>query len=87
MQDASVYQAQDPRVLEWASQESRILLTHDKRTMPGYVYARLASGKSTPGVVIVSDKISLGQAIEELLLILVASEASEWTNTVVFLPL
>jgi hypothetical protein len=49
VQDTEVYQADDPTVLEWASKEGRILLTHDVRTMPKYVYERVVAGLSVPG--------------------------------------
>ncbi len=37
VQDTEVYQSDDPRLLEWAAQQGRILLTHDVKTIPGYV--------------------------------------------------
>lgn len=87
VQDTPVYMEGDDRVLEWASQENRILLTHDKRTMPRYVRARIAAGKPVPGVFIVSDQISIGQAISELQLIIAVSEPTEWVNRVIYVPL
>ena len=40
-----------------------------------------------PGLVIISQDLDIGRAIEELLLVWAASEAEEWENTVIFLPL
>lgn len=34
LQDTPLFSAPDERVLEWAAQEHRILLTHDRRTIP-----------------------------------------------------
>jgi hypothetical protein len=42
-QDVGFSGAQDPRVLEWAAQEGRVLLTHDVSTMTAHAYARGSS--------------------------------------------
>jgi hypothetical protein len=40
-----------------------------------------------PGVFVVSDRLSIGQAIEEILLINEYSEQAKWNGRVVYLPL
>jgi predicted nuclease of predicted toxin-antitoxin system len=87
VQDSSVYQATDPQVLEWATQEGRILLTHDIKTMVGFANARLEAGLPMAGVIAVRLTLPFSQVIDNLLLILGASEPSEWENRIVFLPL
>ena len=87
VQDTSIYQADDTKVLEWAARENRILLTHDVETMVGYASERIAAGLPMPGVIVAHDTLSIGQVVEDLLTILGASEMSEWENLVTFLPL
>jgi hypothetical protein len=87
IQDTQIYQSEDPEVLEWVAQEGRILLTHDTRTMPNHAYQRVKGGNALPGVFVINDQMPIGQAIEELLTIIGASNAAEWENLVVFLPL
>jgi hypothetical protein len=87
VQDTEMFQKDDPTVLGWLAKEVRILLTHDVKTMPNYAYQRVKLGLPMFGVIIVRKQMPVGQAIEELLTILGASEASEWENRVVFLPL
>ena len=87
IQDTQMYKASDPDVLEWVAHENRILLTHDARTIPKHTYERIEAEQPVPGVFIVDDQMPIGQAIEELLLLIVASKAGEWENLVVFLPL
>lgn len=87
VQDTALYQADDPRVLEWAAQEGRITLTHDVNTMPKYAYARASAGLSMPGVIAVQPGASIAEVIEDMLLILEASDAEEFQNQVVYLPL
>lgn len=87
VQDTEVYQADDPTLLEWATHEGRIIITHDARTMPKYLYERLNDGKNTTGVIIVRDNMPIGEAISEILLLLGASQPEEFENQVVYLPL
>lgn len=74
-------------MLEWVTQEKRILLTHDTATMPTHAYQRVKDGKALLGVFIINDALPIGQVIEELLTIAEASTIEEWENQVVFLPL
>ncbi len=66
VQDVELPGAKDPEILEWAAAELRVILTHDRRTFPGFAYD---SGLAMPGVIVVSDQISAGQAIDELTLL------------------
>jgi hypothetical protein len=38
--------ADDPAILELASREQRVIITHDLRTIPKYAYERIKSGMS-----------------------------------------
>lgn len=87
VQDTEIVEADDPTVLAWAASENRILLTHDVNTMSKYAYERLAAGLFMPGVFEVSTNLPIGQAIEELILIIGASESEEWVGQVRHLPL
>ena len=42
------------------------LLSHDRRTIPNFAYARVTSGAALPGVFLVSNEMPTGQAIEEI---------------------
>jgi hypothetical protein len=87
VQDLEIAGADDPIVLAWADQAGRILLTHDERTVPHYAYERLAAGQSIAGVIVASDSLPIGTVIEEILLIVECSSASEWINQLQRLPL
>jgi predicted nuclease of predicted toxin-antitoxin system len=76
----------DPQVLALAAQENRILVTHDRRTMPRHFADFIGTQKSF-GVVIIAQKVNVSVAIEELVLIWAASDAEEWLNLIVDLPL
>ena len=69
IQDAGLLGKVDPVVLEWASSDNRILLTHDGSTMTKHVYERLEAGKRIPGVFEIGQNIPIGDVIDDLLLI------------------
>ena len=78
----------DPALLELADQQDRILLTYDRHTMTRHFRDRLDVGKSTPGVFILpQQRSSIGEIIEWLLLVWTASQAEEWRDRIVYLPL
>jgi predicted nuclease of predicted toxin-antitoxin system len=87
VQDTEVVGEDDPTVLAWAAEEGRILLTHDRATMPDFAHARVAAGEPMPGVFVLNDRLPVRQAIDEILLIDDCSEPSEWEGLVLYLPL
>jgi predicted nuclease of predicted toxin-antitoxin system len=87
VQDVGLRTADDPTILAWAAAEGRILLTHDRATMPYYAYERVRSGQPLPGVFVIRNKPPFGPMIEEILLVALCSEPSEWQDRVEFLPL
>ncbi len=86
-QDVGLRGAVDDVVLEWSDTNERVLLTHDGRTMPKHVRNRLASGAHLPGVFIVDDLASIGECVEDILLLAECSEQSEWRDQINYLPL
>ena len=87
VQDVGLRGADDPSVLAWAANEHRLLLTHDATTVTKHVYARIRDGQPSPGVVEVSLSVPVGQAIQDLLLLVECSLDDEWNDQVVYLPL
>ena len=87
VQDVGLTGLDDPEILEWADLQRRIVLTHDRRTMPNFVYQRIALGKSTSGLIVMKPTISISVAVEDILLINSVSTQIEWKNMVQFLPL
>lgn len=76
----------DPQVLELAVSEGRILVTHDRRTIPLHFRKRLDEGKSSPGVFLVSQFESVGPVVEAILMVWSASQEMEWRNQIFHLP-
>jgi hypothetical protein len=74
----------DSAVLLKSAALDRILVSHDRRTMPAH-FARFLRGRSSPGLIIVPQDLDM--AIDDLLLIWAATEAKEWRGKVGYLPL
>ena len=87
VQDVGFRQIDDPIILDWAATNDRIVLTHDRSTMPDFAYARFSRGEAMPGLFVVSNKMPIGQAIDELLMLATCSEQDEWKGLVLYLPL
>jgi len=77
----------DPAVLALASEQDRILVSHDFQTMPRHFGDFLQAGDSTPGVLLVPQYLPIGEAVDELVLIWNASDADEWENRILGIPL
>jgi len=87
IQDVGLAGADDPTVLRWAAAEGRVLVTHDVSTLTHYAYERVRAKEAMPGVFEVPRSVSVGQAIENLLLLAECSLEGEWEGQVRYLPL
>lgn len=87
VQDVQLSGADDPTVLAWAAQEERVLLTHDVATITRYAYERIAQGQPMPGVIEVRTDASVGQVIEDILIILECLTTGELDGQILYLPL
>ena len=76
----------DLEVLLIAAHAGRIVVSHDRRSMPAH-FARFIESHASPGLIVVSQDIDIGTAIEELLLIWAASESEEWRGQIGFVPI
>jgi hypothetical protein len=86
-QDTPLTGADDQTLLKFAADEGRILLTHDVETLVGYAWERVRSGMAMPGVIAALTNRSIGQVIEDLEILLLASRPEEFEAQILFLPL
>ncbi len=77
----------DLEVLTLAAQQQRVLVSHHLGTMPAHFRALRSAGGHSAGVLLVPERLDIAIAIEKMLLIWTASEASEWENRLEWLPL
>ena len=53
--------------------------------MPAH-FARFVTQATSAGLLIVSQTLDIREAIEQVLLVWVASDGEEWVNRIIFLP-
>jgi hypothetical protein len=79
-------EAADLQLLMRAAQEGRIIVTHDRKTMPRHAVRLMRAGKDFTGLIVVPRTLPLRQAIEDLELIITCSTNDEWVNVIRYLP-
>jgi hypothetical protein len=78
--------ANDPALLAWAAEQGRIVLTHDRQTMPKHAYDRVRSHQPMPGLIVVSDRMPVGEAIELLAMHIDCGMPKDFEYTVTYIP-
>lgn len=84
--EAGLQGLDDESVLALTAREGRILVSHDRRTMPIH-FTNFIATKTSAGIILISQDLSIAQAAEDLVLIWEASEAEEWVNRLDSIPL
>jgi hypothetical protein len=85
-EEAELSGKRDLEVLEIAAGLQRLLVTHDRKTMPK-AFGAFASRSQSFGVLVVPQKLNLRTGIDELLLIWALSDAEDWLNVISPIPL
>ncbi len=87
-QDAIPEDTPDPAVLAWAASENRVLITNDRNTMVGFAHQRAGAGEPMPGLIATTNEQSLGEAIDDILVIAeLMAEDEVRAQVVLYLPL
>ena len=79
--------ALDPDIMLWCEANGFLLVTSNRKSMPVHLGAHLTSGHHVPGIFVLNPNMTMGETIEELLLIWGASEAEEYRDLLLYLPL
>jgi len=75
----------DARVLKVTADFDRILVTHDRRTMPLH-FAAFIQHTQYPGVIVIAQNVPIVVAISELYKIWVDDEHDDYINRIVDVP-
>lgn len=76
----------DPEILTWCEMNEFSLVKNNRSSMSVHLKAHLEAGQHVPGIFILDASMSLGQTIDELLLIWGAASPQEYADLVNFLP-
>jgi hypothetical protein len=85
VQDVGLIQSPDPRILQYAAEHRRVVVTHDRNTMVSRARDRIDSGQAMAGVVVVEQLINIGKAIQELGTLAQAGEPGDLDGQILFL--
>jgi Domain of unknown function (DUF5615) len=83
--EAGLEGIKDPEVLAIAAQDCRVLVTHDRKTMPTE-FGQFISSQTSSGVLILSQNLPISEAIDAIILVWEASTAEEWVDQIMTLP-
>ncbi len=83
---ATPFGTPDPQNLLAAETMERILLTRDKKTMPGHLQDHHNAGHHTWGVLMMKRGHRLKRFFDELMLIWGATNADEWRDVPLYIP-
>jgi hypothetical protein len=77
----------DPEILLWCEEYDFILVTNNRRSMPVHLTEHINRGHHVPGIFILNPNLSVGQNIDELMLIAEGSFDDEYQDQIIYLPL
>lgn len=85
--EAGIGGASDIEVLIHAHRAGLIAVSHDVNTMKGLAERRIREGLGISGLFLVPQRRRTRDAAESLVLVWSASQAEEWRDRIVYLPL
>jgi len=76
----------DPEILCWCEENGFVLITGNRKSMPAHLRTHLTQGRHVPGIITLNAEISVGQTIEELILIAEEGTVSDYQDRIEDLP-
>jgi len=76
----------DLEILERAAAANRVLVSHDRGSMVHHFRNRLAAGKPSPGLLIVSQGAPIGPVVESIIVFWSVSDAAELRDQAYHVP-
>jgi hypothetical protein len=77
----------DPEILSRCEEYGFILVTNNRRSMSVHLKDHLEKNQHIPGIFILNPQLTIGQNIEELLLIAEGSYYDEYQDQIIHLPI
>ena len=74
----------DRDVLEWAAQEMRVLLTHDRGTMRAEAVRRVNQKRLMPGLIIIPQEQRFGSYIDQIIDVFTYDDLGMWNDRIEF---
>ncbi|APB33165.1 hypothetical protein GlitD10_0849 [Gloeomargarita lithophora Alchichica-D10] len=83
--EAELEGIKDHDVLSIAARDGRVLVTHDRKTMPTE-FGQFITSQTSFGVLILSQNLPMSGAIDAIILVWEVSTAEEWINQIMTFP-
>lgn len=77
----------DPEILFWCEEYNFVLVTNNRKSMPVHLSEHIAEGHHMPGIFILNPNLSVGQNLEELILLAEYSFDNEYQDQIIHLPI
>ena len=77
----------DPAILEWCEKNQFNLITNNRKSMPQHLSDHLAAGHHVPGIFTINLEVPMGLIIDQLILIISASDEDEYIDRITYIPL
>jgi hypothetical protein len=74
----------DPEILIWCKEYDCILVTNNRKSMPVHLVDHIASKHHIPSIFILSPKLSIGENLDQLILITEGSFETEYQDRIEF---
>lgn len=75
----------DPEILCWCEENNFILITNNRKSMPIHLVDHLAQERHAPSIITLNAEMSIGETIEELILIAEAGSADDYQDRIEYL--
>jgi hypothetical protein len=75
----------DPELLRWAEREGRILVSWDKRSLPGHLARHLQAGHHVPGIFLLREHFTIPQVLAYLVQA-AATDPLGWQDRIAYIP-
>jgi hypothetical protein len=77
----------DPEILSWYEENDFVLVTNNRKSMPAHLLDHIDQGHHIPGIITLNIEMSIGETLEELLLIAELGESNDFQDRIEYLPL
>lgn len=84
---APPFETPDPDILRWCEKHGFVLVTNNRKSIPGHLQHHLAEGGHMPGILEMNPNMSIGETIEELLLLWWVSGEDDYRDRMEYLPI
>ena len=84
--NAPDFQTPDIELLSWIEENSYILVTNDRRSMPDHLVEHYDKGGQLPGVFLIRRQATIRQVVEFLELVWIASDMGEYQDVILYIP-